>query len=50
LGEKVTHKKKHLRYTKEEIARIMKVIKENIKTEIISIDSFNNKKQKQKEK
>lgn len=40
---------KQMRFLKPEIAKKLKAIKRDMKTDIISTDKFNNKKQKKKE-
>mgnify|MGYP003121035218 CR=1 FL=1 len=40
---------KQMRFLKPEIAQKLKAIKRDMKTDIISTDQFNNKKQKKKE-
>lgn len=40
---------KQMRFLKPEIAKKLKAIKRDMKTDIISTDQFNNKKQKKKE-
>jgi hypothetical protein len=40
---------KQMRFLKPEIAQKLKAIKRDMKTDIISTDKFNNKKQKKKE-